>query len=123
MTISVIVNVLLAAGWLFLAMSLNQPRRGGEYLAMASPFFGPGNITFHGADGRGGGEWLSVMAVGFVWSFAFVFAAIGLFLVNYLTFNHFVGRVSEMGVVPVQKGKYELDVEFAMLRDSGLRIP
>ena len=111
-TISVVVNVLLTAGWMFLVMGISSYRRGGEYVAMASPFFGPGNMTFHGA--HGGDDLISTMVAGYAWSIVFSSVAVGFFFLTLATFDRCLGRNTESLGRPrrVHKMKFDPDLVF-----------
>jgi ABC-type transport system involved in multi-copper enzyme maturation permease subunit len=109
-TISVIVNVMVTVGWLFLVMGLSSGHQQGEMMAMASPFFGPGNLTFHCANDTQH----MALGAGVAWSFVFAFSALGFFVLTCVTFNECLGRVSERGRAPRREIKYELDPDFAI---------
>jgi ABC-type transport system involved in multi-copper enzyme maturation permease subunit len=89
--------VLVTVGWLFLAMALWNGR-GGEYAAMASPFFGPGNLTFHTAENQSWSMWSECLGWGSFWTVFFAAVAIALFVLTLFTFNRCLGRVDERGV-------------------------
>jgi ABC-type transport system involved in multi-copper enzyme maturation permease subunit len=92
-TISVVVNVLLTAGWFFLILAVSSFHTTGEHMAMASPFFGPGNITFHGAAHQSGSR-AGVLVAGFAWSIVFALGSAGFLALTLLTFDRCLGRMS-----------------------------
>jgi ABC-type transport system involved in multi-copper enzyme maturation permease subunit len=92
---AVTIYVLVTVGWLFLAMSMGRGPNHGELWAMASPFFGPGNLTFHGAEAASSSRDEYVNIFGFGWCVFYLAGAAVLYILTLVTFDRRLGRVSD----------------------------
>jgi hypothetical protein len=88
---TVAVYVLIAAGWMFLVMQLNQMGPRTEGLMMASPFFWAGNFTWELAHNPSRFEMHAEPAI--FWTAAGAIAALWLLFVTLTSFDRRLGRV------------------------------
>jgi ABC-type transport system involved in multi-copper enzyme maturation permease subunit len=89
--LSATVCVLLTVGWLLFALLLFGHQRL-EYLGMGSPWFGPGNLTFHARDYRMHDE---VFTGALWWTAGYLTAAAALMAVAFRSFERCLGRVRQ----------------------------
>jgi hypothetical protein len=97
--------VLVTVGWLFLMVALEQRGPYSQGPAMASPFFGPGNVTFltsepPGPRGRADEEFYFW---GPFWCAVAMSVAVALLVATHMTFNRCLGRVD--GRTPSVRGQ------------------
>jgi ABC-type transport system involved in multi-copper enzyme maturation permease subunit len=93
---TVTLYLLVAVGWLFLAMMVSRAGPRHEGLLMGSPFFWAGEMSFELYDRAG-----DMKNVGWAlfWTFAYASAAVALLVATMATFNRCLGRV-EAGLTP-----------------------
>jgi ABC-type transport system involved in multi-copper enzyme maturation permease subunit len=90
--LSATVCVVLTVGWMMLLVLLFRAGVDMEILAMASPFFGPGNLTFH-ADHPPRLAHIELGAV--AWSAGYLLAALLLIVATRRSFDRCLGRVRQ----------------------------
>jgi ABC-type transport system involved in multi-copper enzyme maturation permease subunit len=90
--LTVSAHVMMTVGWLFLCLLIFNHREF-EGIAMASPFFGAGNLTFWMSEPRGGSRDHLVPFWGWAWVVVYAGAALVLIVAVLATFNRCLGRI------------------------------
>ncbi len=90
--LTVSAHVMMTVGWLFLMLLLFH-HQTFEWLGMASPFFGAGNITFWLTEGRTISLDGPILFGAWFWAIAYSVVSALLIIATLLTFNRCLGRV------------------------------